>query len=261
MTRIIAHRGFSGKYPENTLLAIKKALDIGVDWVEIDVWITMEDNVIMIHDPTLKRTTNGKGRVFWKTMREIKKYHTKKGNQSIPILEEVFPLIKRGTMLNIELKHMWAARPVANLIEKYNMHNKVLISSGSINALKIMKYTIPSIKTAYIYYTSKHGKWDYFVTSIAKLFSRITHKYILMVAKALRVDYVHLSYPFATTGFIKKLHKEGYKVNIWTVNTSALMKKLIKRKVDGIITNYPDKLKRVIKEIEKNSKKKSKKKK
>jgi glycerophosphoryl diester phosphodiesterase len=123
-----------------------------------------------------------------------------------------------------------------------------MVSSGSILALQIIKNEMPSIKTAYIFYVSKNLRWGYFVTLIAKLSAPLTHFYVSMVAKSAKVDYVNLSYPFSTGKFIKKLHKKGFKVNVWTVNTKALMKRLIKNKADGIITNRPDVLKRIVKE-------------
>lgn len=248
MVSIIAHRGFSGKYPENTLLAIRKAVELGVDWVEIDVWLSLDQRIIVIHDKKLSRTTNGKGKIMWKTLREIRKYHTKKHKQQIPVLEEVFPLITRGTELNIELKNMWLAWPVAQLIKKHKMQDKVLVSSGSISALRIVKQVIPSLRTAYIFYISNNQRLNYFITSISKLTFRLTQYIVLFLAKFANVNNVHLSYPFATKYFIKNLHKKGYVVNVWTVNTKALMKKLIKRKADGIITDCPNKLKQVLRE-------------
>jgi glycerophosphoryl diester phosphodiesterase len=244
----IAHRGFSGKYPENTLIAIKKAIELGVDFVEIDVWSSIDRRVIVMHDNKLNRTTNGNGLITMKTAEQIRKYYIKKGRHKIPLLEEVFQLIKKGTGLNIELKSIWAARPVAELIKEHKMQDKVIVSSGSILALQIIKNETPSIKTAYIFFVSKNPRWGYLVTLIAKLSAPLTHFYVSMVAKSAKVDYVHLSYPFSTRKFIKKLHNKGFKVNVWTVNTKALMKQLVKHKADGIITNRPDVLKKIVKE-------------
>jgi glycerophosphoryl diester phosphodiesterase len=244
----IAHRGFSGKYPENTLLAIRKAVEMGVDFVEIDTWLSIDHQVFVIHDNKLGRTTNGRGLVTRKTSDQIRKYCIKNGSHKIPLLEEVFPLIKKGTKINIEIKSVFAAKPVAELIKKHNMQGKVMVSSGSILALQLIKNEIPSIKTAYIFFVSSNYKWDYLVTSIAKLSFKLTHFYVMMLAKSAKVDYVNISYPFSTRKFIKKLHNKGFKVGVWTVNTRPLMKKLIKNGVDSIITNRPDILKKVIAE-------------
>ncbi|MBW2991224.1 hypothetical protein KY348_05990 [Candidatus Woesearchaeota archaeon] len=248
MTRIIAHRGFSGKYPENTLLAVKRAVDIGADWVEVDARLSKDNQFVLMHDKKLNRTTNGKGRVSGKTFQNIKKFQIKKRNLSIPSLEEVLEVInKNRPKINIEIKTWRAALPLVKLIKRHKIKNKVVVSSGSITALKIVRNETPSLKTAYLFFNSNYPKWDYFATSIAKLSFKLTHFMILFVAKSAEVDFVNISYPFATKRFIKKLHKRGYKVNVWTVNTKALMKKLIKRKVDGIITDHPDKLKKLLK--------------
>ncbi len=249
MVEIIAHRGFSGKYPENTLLSIKKAVELGVDWIEVDAWLTMDHHVIVIHDSKLNRTTNGRGSVIWKNFSEIKKYRTKQRNQPVPTLEEALEAVRNTrTRLNIELKSIWAAKPVAELIKKLNMEKKVMISSSKPSALRIVKSEIPKLRIAYIFFTANNKRWGAFVTLTSKMFFRAAEVLILRIAESLKADYVNLSYPFAVNGFIKRLHKHGFKVNVWAVNTRALMKKMIKHKIDGIITDYPDQLRKVLAE-------------
>ena len=244
----VAHRGFSGKYPENTLLAIRKAVEMEVDFVEIDTWLSIDHRIFVIHDNKLSNTTNGKGLVTRKTYDQIMKYRIKNGGHKIPFLEEIFSLIKNKTKLNIEIKNVFAAKLVADLIKKHKMQNRVMVSSGSVLALQVIKKELPSIKIAYIFFVSSNYKWDYLVTSIAKLSFKLTHFYVMMLANSAKVDYVNISYPFSTRKFIKKLHNKGFKVGVWTVNTRPLMKKLIKNGVDSIITNRPDILKKVIAE-------------
>jgi glycerophosphoryl diester phosphodiesterase len=246
----VAHRGFSGRYPDNTLLAIRKAVELGVDFVEIDTWLSIDHRIFVIHDNKLRSTTNGKGLVTRKTCDQIRKHRIKNGGYKIPFLEEVFPLIKNKTKLNIEIKNVFAAKPVADLIKKHKMQNKVMVSSGSILALQVIKNEIPSINTAYIFFITPYPKWNYFVSSLVKLSFKLTHVYVIMLAKSANVDYVNLSYPFSTKKFIRKLHRKGFKVGVWTVNTRPLMKQLIKHQADSIITNRPDVLKKVIAQIE-----------
>jgi glycerophosphoryl diester phosphodiesterase len=247
----IAHRGFSGKYPENTLLAIRKAVELGVDFIEVDTWLSVDHCVFVIHDKKLSSTANGKGSVTRKTCEQIRRYRIKNGGHKIPLLEEVFPLIKNKTKLNIEIKNAVAAKPVADLIKKHNMQNKVIVSSGSVLALQVIKSELPSVKTAYVFFISPYNRLNYFVTSIAKLSFKLTHLYVMMLASSAKVDYVNISYLFSTKKFIRKLHNKGFKVGVWTVNTKPLMKKLIKNGADGIITNHPDILKKVIVQMRK----------
>jgi glycerophosphoryl diester phosphodiesterase len=249
MTLIIAHRGFSGNYPENTMLSIRKAIELGVDLIELDVWLTLDHNLVVIHDPRLNRTTNGKGSVVWKRLAELKKLRIKGSHQPIPTLDEVLALARKSEVtLNIELKSVWAAKPTVELVEKHSLQDRVIISSGKLGAIRIAKNTDPRIKTAFIFYVSNNDKWDAFVTLMAKLLGKLTQAAVIRLARAVRADYVHPSYPFAVNGFVKKLHKNGFKVNVWTVNTKPLMRKLIKNGVDGIITNHPDRLKAVLSE-------------
>lgn len=246
----VAHRGFSGKYPQNTLLAIRKAVELGVDFVEIDTWLSIDHRIFVIHDNKLSNTTNGKGLVTRKTCDQIRKYRIKEGGHKVPFLEEVFPLIKNKTKLNIEIKNVFAAKPVADLIKKHKMQNRVIVSSGSVLALQVVKNEIPSLNTAFIFFISPYPRWNYLISSLAKLSFKLTHFYVMMLAKSAKVDYVNLSYPFSTKKFIRKLHKKGFKVGVWTVNTRPLMKQLIKHQADCIITNRPDVLKKVVAQIE-----------
>ncbi len=251
MVKVTAHRGFSGRYAENTVLSVKKAVRLGVDQVEVDVWLSLDHKVVVIHDKALKRLTGRKGRITRMTYDQMRGLHLKDGEHRIPLLENIFPLTKKSTILNIEVKSVWAAKPVADLVKKHKMQNKVIVSSRSILALKVIKNELPGVKTAFIFFASSSWKRGIFVTSIAKMFFRLVQHYVLFLAKAVKTNHLNISYPFATTAFIKRAQKHGYEVNVWTVNTKALMKKLIKRKANGIITNYPDKLKKVIKELEK----------
>ncbi|MBN2458736.1 hypothetical protein JXB28_00480 [Candidatus Woesearchaeota archaeon] len=248
MVEVIAHRGFSGKYPENTLLSVKKALELGVDSVEVDVWLSMDNRVVVMHDMTLDRTTNCKGRILWKGLKELKKCRTKERNQPISFLEELFPLANKDpeAYLNIEIKSMWTARPVAELIKKYDMQDRVLVSSVSTNALRMIRHELPSVRIAYIFFNSYSMQFDLLVTALARMNFRLTQWLVIRNAKALKANHVNLSYPFVSKGFIRRLHKQGFKVNVWVVNTPALMKKMIRYGVDGIITDHPDKLKKLL---------------
>ncbi len=220
-----------------------------MDSVEIDTWLAMDNNVVVMHDPRLDRTTNGKGRLLWKTLKEIKRYKTKERGQQVPVLEEVFPLIKRGITLNIEVKNMWTARPVADRIKKHHMQGKVIISSCSVNALRIIRQELPSVRTAYLFYTSTHEEIGILITALARTYFRIAQSIIIKNAQSVGASYVNLSYPLTTKKFVQRLHKKGFKVNVWAVNTPALMRKMIRRGVDGIITNRPDKLKKALSRV------------
>ena len=111
MSKIFAHRGFSGKYPENTMIAFEKAVEIGVDGIELDVHLTKDNELVIIHDEDVKRTTNGEGLVKDMTLEELKKLDASAtfvgqyGVNPIPTLREYFELVKDTNIItNIELK-------------------------------------------------------------------------------------------------------------------------------------------------------------
>ena len=141
----IAHRGFSGKYPENTLIAFKKAIELEADMIELDITLSKDKIPIVIHDDTLERTTNGNGKVRATASNKLKlldagswknpKFH----EERIPTLEEVLRLIKKSKIdLNIEIKSSAFEKKhstscielqTLNLIQKYKLMNRIVISS------------------------------------------------------------------------------------------------------------------------------------
>lgn len=222
---------------------------MGADGVEIDVHLSRDNHVVVMHDSHLKRTTTGKGRIAHKTIREIRQLRLKRGNHQIPTLEEVFPLLKGKTRLNIEIKGFRPAGKVAELIKKHRMQDKVMVSSGSVTALRIIRHEIPSLPTAFLFYVSPgNTKQDIVLNLLSKLSFKVTQFIVFRFTKLSKANHVHLMYAFATKRFIKKLKRRGYIVNVWVVNTPALMRKMIARGVDGIITNHPELLKKILEE-------------
>ena len=141
MTKNFAHRGFSGKYPENTLLAFEKAVEAQTDGIELDVQLTKDGEIVIIHDETIDRTTNGKGLVVDYTYEELEKfdasyiYTGQFGFNKIPTLREYFNLIKDTNIItNIELKtgineYQGIEEKVYNLIKEFQLEDRVIISS------------------------------------------------------------------------------------------------------------------------------------
>jgi len=140
----IGHRGASGYEPENTLIAFEKAIELNVDGIELDVHLCSDGELIVIHDETIDRTTNGKGVVNKFTALELKKY-------GIPTLIEVFDLVNRRCFINIELKGIETAKPVNDLINHYISDKKwkindFLISSFDWNMLEKIQLLNPKIR-------------------------------------------------------------------------------------------------------------------
>ena len=159
MTKIIAHRGASGCSPENTIPAFRKAIEIGSNGIELDVHLTKDDKIVVVHDFNIDRTSNGKGYVKDYTLNELKKfdfgswYGEKFASVSIPTLEEVLELVKYynwNGLINIEIKngpifYPNIERKLIGIIRAYGLEENVIFSSFNHYSLKILKEIDPNI--------------------------------------------------------------------------------------------------------------------
>ncbi|GAX88370.1 glycerophosphoryl diester phosphodiesterase [Lebetimonas natsushimae] len=209
-----AHRGYSAKYPENTLTAFKNAK---ADFIEFDVTLTKDNEIVVIHDDTIDRTTNGEGKVNNFTLKELKNF-TIYPNEKIPTLEETLTLCKEINMpVNIELKKVFKnekifLEKVLKTVKKFKLENKVLISSFEHSYLNFFKEN---------------------TISIAALFDK---PFEIDYLKILNINSVHISKKIATKKFLKKL--KDYRVLVYTVNSKKEADKLFSTGVYGIFSDY-----------------------
>jgi len=215
---VIAHRGASFYEPENSISAVKKALELRSDMIEVDVRITKDNEIIVIHDAIVDRTTDGTGYIKYMELRDIKKLRINK-KEKIPTLQEIIDLIKGKCKLNIEIKEYKAVDKILKIIKDNNINDEVLISSFNEKILKHIKEKDSRIKTGY-------------------LFRRPTPFYI-NIAKRSKIDYIHPYYPVITKRLINRAHKNGIKVNVWTIKNRESALKAKEIGVDGLITNDP----------------------
>jgi len=131
---VLGHRGFMGKFPENSLLAFRKAIEAGADGVELDVWLTKDGHVVVMHDETIDRTSDMSGRQKDMTLEELKKADLG-GGERIPTLEEVFEALPDDALINVELKDRDAVERVAEIV-RANNPGRVMISSFDVEALR-----------------------------------------------------------------------------------------------------------------------------
>lgn len=239
---IFAHRGDSGNYPENTMLAFKKALEIGVDGIELDVHKSKDGELVVIHDEDIKRTFKGKGLVKDYTLEELKAFNCKKLKYRhdpqcrICTLKEVIETIKdKDITLNIEAKtdiiHYDLENDIADLINKYDIKDKILISSFYHQTIKKLKKLGLDVK-----YGALYGyKEDYEVDGN-----------IVEDAKNIGVYSINISKDLVTDEIVENAHNAGIKVFVYTVNSSSIMRDMINYKVDGIFTDYPEKMKKIL---------------
>lgn len=214
---IMGHRGAKALEPENTLLSIRRAMEIGVDAVEIDVYLTKDKEVVIIHDSTVDRTTNGKGPIGSYTLEEIKKLDAGKG-EKIPTLEEVIEFVKDKVRLIIELKEEGTEDKVVELIKRYNMFDSAYIISF----------------------------WHMLVKKIKEMDSRIKTGVLLVgcpvdacMARSASADALVMNYAFVNKELVDKAHQEGLKVFIWNIDDRDMLRPYVDMGVDGIGSNDP----------------------
>ncbi|ADF54516.1 glycerophosphodiester phosphodiesterase [Zunongwangia profunda] len=216
----IGHRGAKGHVAENTLESIKKAMLLKVDMIEIDVHLCKTGELVVIHDEELGNTTSGNGVVSDKSLAQIKSFRTREGYQ-IPTLSEVLELIQDKVILNIELKGEGTAEPVLKCLQKFP-ESKILISSFSFNELMSLRSLNPEIPVAVL--TENDLSMAFLQARHLKAFS------------------IHPYYKMVTRDFIADCHRNDIKVYVWTVNKPEKIKKLKSLDVDGIFSDFPDRL-------------------
>ena len=214
---IMGHRGAKALEPENTLLSIKRAMEIGVDAVEIDVQLTKDKEVVVIHDSTVDRTTNGKGPVGSYTLEEIKKLDAGKG-EKIPTLKEVIEFVKDKVGLIIELKEEGTEDKVVGLINKHSLYGGAYVISFWHMAVKRVKEMDSRIKTGVLL---------------------VGCPVDACIARSASADALVMNYAFVSKGLVDKAHQEGLKVFIWNIDDRDMLKPYVDMGVDGIGSNDP----------------------
>jgi glycerophosphoryl diester phosphodiesterase len=232
--KIWAHRGFSGNYPENTIPAFKAALNLGVQGLEFDVHLTKDGEVVVIHDDTVDRTTNGSGRVADLTLRELKSldagswFHPRFRNTQIPSLTEVLELISihpNPVEINIEIKpggtkgypgiedRLW------QMVCAYGLERRTLFSSFDHAYLERLKRAHPAARTGVLYVERLVEPWRY--------------------ARFLHAEALHPSLQALDKKTVLEAHLNGIAVHVYTVNDPASFRRLVRWGVDAVITDVP----------------------
>jgi len=222
----IGHRGACGYEPENTLRSFKKALALGVDMIELDVHRCASGEAVVIHDKNLERTTDGVGDVTKKSFDEIRALDAGYG-EKIPRLEEILDLVNKKALVNIELKSAGSVKPVARLLDRYIKEygwsrGDFLVSSFNRGNLSAFYRLSPSIKLGVL-----GEKMD---------------KALFAFAKTINAFSLHLPKRYAKKRYIDAAHKNNTRIFIYTVDDKNDIKKMKALGVDGIFSNYPDRL-------------------
>lgn len=238
MTINYAHRGASGYYPENTMKAFEEAVKLGADGIETDVHMTKDGVLVLIHDEQVDRTTGGTGWIKDYTYKELLSldagswFHKDFNNERIPTLESLLEFSKHnGILLNLELKNNIIQyenleKKVIDLIYKYNLRDKAMLSSFNHYSIVECKKISQEIKVGLLYSSGIYKPEVY--------------------ASFVGVEALHPHFYALREEIVKGIKEKGIGINTYTVNEMKYMEPLVQWGVDGIITNYPDRLKDVI---------------
>jgi glycerophosphoryl diester phosphodiesterase len=222
----IGHRGAKGHKPENTLISFQKAIELHVDRIELDVHLSLDKELMVIHDETVDRTTDGRGLVNQLSVPELKRFRIEKEHR-IPTLSEVLNLIDQKCDINIELKSYETANKVVDLIEQYVSerkwnYNQFLVSSFDWNALQ--QVTLLNSKIA------------------IGVLTETNLDLALAFAKFIRAKSIHPYFHLLTEANTAKMQEKGFQVFPWTVNEIEDIRKIKTYNVNGVISDFPDRL-------------------
>lgn len=231
---VIAHRGASANAPENTLTAFTLAVEQGADAIELDVDLTRDGQLVVMHDATIDRTTNGHGRVTDLTWDEIRRVDagawkgTAFKGERVPLLAEVLAAVGQRLLINIEIKDMSVRDhglevKIANLIKHFDMLERVMISSFSPFALRRMKQGEPRAACGLLY--------------APNLPLVLRRAWLAPLIPGLNARHPHHSQ--VTPALVKDCHARQQRVNVWTVNEAVIAQAMARAGVDGIIGDDP----------------------
>ncbi|WP_018127009.1 glycerophosphodiester phosphodiesterase [Balneola vulgaris] len=242
---VIAHRGASAYYPENTMPAFKAAVEMNADMIELDVLLSKDNVPVVFHDKYLDKKSNGQGLLSDYTLSELKKldagswFHEKFKGVQIPTLQEVLEFTSGKIALNIEIKteavsaeNNTIEKSVIDLVERYNLENEVIISSFDYRAIERVKSLNPKIQTALLYERQQsYGREP------------------VDLVKDYKVDAFNFSANECAANWLSQLNTHQIPFFIYTVNDPGMMKSLIEKGAKGIFTDKPDVLYKVADEV------------
>ena len=236
----IAHRGLSSQYPENTILAFQKALDIGIVWMEFDLQITSDNHLVVMHDKTVDRTTNGRGLVSDLTLEQVQALDAgshldaKFAGERVPTFEEVIDLLSGQAKMAVELKFdgLEPIGQVLDILQKHDVIDQVSVSSFDLDKLPEVKRLCPSCST----------------TALLKPEVDVSRDWVAEAQKY-GVDVFGPRHTHTTKEMVDQAHNKGLVVRCWGLgkDQGPALEHMIDVGVDGMTTDCPDVLQAILK--------------
>jgi glycerophosphoryl diester phosphodiesterase len=222
----IGHRGAAGYEPENTLRSFQRAVQLGADMVELDVHLCASGELIVIHDDTVDRTTDGSGSVGGMTLGELRALDAGKG-EKIPTLDEVFTALQGRAAVDVELKGLGTAEPVYELVDGLVRRRRwalsdVLVTSFDWGMLEELRSLSDRIRLGPLVYKEPFRA--------------------LRFAPEIRAHSVNPFHEYVDAGYVREAHRLGLAVYPWTVNEAADIERVKGLGADGVISDYPDRV-------------------
>ncbi|OGF49621.1 MAG: hypothetical protein A2044_04495 [Candidatus Firestonebacteria bacterium GWA2_43_8] len=230
----IAHRGAPKLAPENTIASFKKALEFDIDCIELDVHITKDNEIVVMHDDTLDRTTNIKGALAEKTLSEIRQadagawYALKFKGERIPTLREALEFINKRVITVIEIKDDWIGPRVVKLIEKMKLEDYIIIISFHPKVIADIRKTGSTVQTGLLIGSEPSGAKD-------------TRRALDLIHRAAKIGANHLTiyHKMITPEMAYQIRKRGMPLYVWTVDDAKTMASLSDMGISGITSNVP----------------------
>ncbi len=231
--KVFAHRGYSGRYPENTMLAFQKAAETGCDGIELDVQLTKDGTVVVIHDESIDRTTDGTGFVKDLTFGELKEFNADTvcggihGFVPVPSFEEYCKWAKDQELVtNIEIKtgvyyYEGLEEKTLELVRKYGLEKKVIFSSFNHTSIIRLKELAPEIPCGALLDHPGLGNAGYYCDRY-------------------HIECYHPGVKGLTKEAVDNCRKYGIQVNVWTVNDMSALEQVYEWGCDGVISNFPE---------------------
>ncbi|MBI2501862.1 MAG: glycerophosphodiester phosphodiesterase [Candidatus Latescibacteria bacterium] len=242
----IAHRGASGAglAPENTLAAFEQAIQLGVDLIELDVQQSGDGRLVVIHDATLDRTTDLSGPVAEKSLAEIRRgdagswFSPSFRGERVPLLEEVFDLARRRVLTLVEIKGRHIAERVLQVVEEMGAEDQVVVQSFAPQTVRRLKLLAPALPAALL------------VSSLPTTPARIRVRRLAKEVLEAGANAVGIWHTALTPALLEEMRQRSIGVWAWTVDDEIVMRDLALMGVQGLITNYPDRLNQVLQDLE-----------
>ena len=230
--KVLAHRGFSGNYPENTMLAFRKAIEAGADGIELDIHESRDGQLVIIHDENLVRTTGIDGIVSDFTLAELTKTRASRTKSDafdtpIPSFEEFCDFASNGSFItNVEIKtnNQWyqdIEHKAVDMIRAFGLQDRIIFSSFNWISVMRAKQLAPEIPCGFLYDGNKH-------------------LHLAPQTKDAGIQFMHPDFALLDDDIVAECRENGIGLNVWTINEESQMRRLIDWDVNAAITNYPD---------------------